>query len=277
MTTLNKILIFAVGTAFTSMCFSGCSHSNQTKASVSKSVVSETEFETSEYNGFIYEKNDNSIILKKYKGNKSVVDIPSEIDDAYVISIDSLCFENTKDENIINTVVIPSSVENISSLAFYNSQYLKEILCDDNLDYASDNGILYTSDMSNLIAYPENKAEDIYVMPDTVTTISNNAFSYCRNLKKISLSSELKAIPDYTFAYNYVVKDITAKGNIKEIGFASFYRCSSLENITLPNTVEKINDNAIVMCEKLKSVNVTGDCYAIKKYTETIGLKYCNN
>lgn len=275
MTTLNKIIIFTVGTAFTSLCFPGCSNYNQSTTN-NQSVV-ETKVENSKYNGFIYEKNDNSITIKKYTGNESVVDIPSEIDDVYVTSIDSLCFENTKYENVINTVIIPSSIETIGSLAFYNSQYLKEIVCDDNFYYTSENGILYTSDISNLIAYPENKADDIYVMPDTVTTISNNAFSYCRNLKKISLSYNLKAIPDYAFAYNSVVKDISSKGNIKEIGFASFYKCSSLEKITLPSTIEKINDNAIVMCEKLKAVNVNGDCSAIKKYAENIGLKYCNN
>ncbi|MEE0930495.1 MAG: leucine-rich repeat protein [Acutalibacteraceae bacterium] len=232
---------------------------------------------TGEYNGFIYEKGEKSITIKQYKGTEKDVVIPEKIENINVTNIDSRCFENTDNEDIINSVTLPSTITDISALAFYNSRFLNRIVCDENTHYISYDGVLYTSDMASLVAYPENKENSEYDMPDSIIHIYNNAFSFCDNLKKVTLSENLDIIPDYTFAYNQSIEVVITKGNIKEIGFAAFCKCSNLESITLTENIEEINDNAIIFCDKLESIQVIGDCPTIEKYAEGIGVTYKSN
>lgn len=230
-----------------------------------------------EYNGFVYEKGEDSITIKQYKGFEKDVIVPATIEDISVTNIDSRCFENTDNEDIVNSITLPSTITDISALAFYNSRFLNKIICNENTHYISYDGVLYTSDMANLVAYPENKESSEYDMPNSIIHIYNNAFSFCDNLKKVTLSENLDIIPDYTFAYNQSIEVVVAKGDIKEIGFAAFCKCSNLESITLTECIEEINDNAIIFCDKLESIQVNGDCSTIEKYAEGIGVTYKSN
>lgn len=276
MINFNKFIVLALGTALTSIVLSACTSSEEIKENTSKdgATVFDLKVETGISNDFSYEKVDNEITLKKYKGNDKIVNIPSEIESAVVTTIDSHCFENISHKDSVNSVIIPSSIENISTLAFYNSNFLDSIECDDNLNYVSENGILYTSDMSNLIAYPENKKESEYILPSTVSVISNNAFSYCKNLKKVTTSPMLKIIPDYTFAYNKEIEEVIIADGVEDIGFASFYKCSNLKSLTLPNTVKNINENAIILCDNLNIIKMNGENENVKNYVENVGIKY---
>lgn len=232
---------------------------------------------TGEYNGFVYEKGEDSITIKQYKGFEKDVIVPAIIEDTNVTNIDSRCFENIDNKDIVNSITLPSTVTDISALAFYNSRFLNKIICNENTHYISYDGVLYTSDMASLVAYPENKENSEYDMPNSIIHIYNNAFSFCDNLKKVTLSENLDIIPDYTFAYNQSIEAVVAKGDIKEIGFAAFCKCSNLESITLTECIEEINDNAIIFCDKLESIQVNGDCSTIERYADSIGVTYKSN
>lgn len=276
MINFHKFIILALGTALTSMVLSACTPSEEIKENTSEdgATVFDLKVETGNFNDFLYEKVDNEITLKKYNGNDKIVNIPSEIENTVVTTIGSHCFENISHKDSVNSVIIPSSIENISTLAFYNSNFLDSIECDDNLNYVSENGILYTSDMSNLIAYPENKKDSEYILPSTVSVISNNAFSYCKHLKRVTTSPMLRIIPDYTFAYNNEIEEIVIKDGVEDIGFASFYKCSNLKSLTLPDTVTNINENAIIFCDNLTIIGTNGESDTIRNYVENIGIKY---
>lgn len=207
-----------------------------------------------EYDGFKYEKTANGVNLVKYVGNERDVIIPQIINEQYVTSIDARCFINSNNENIINSVTVPSSVDEISPLAFYNSKFLQIINCEDNTKFLSDDGVLYTADMQYLIAYPENKPDKKYKIPDAVSKIYNNAFSYCNNLEVLTLSDSLEAIPDYTFANNSSITEVIVPENVKEIGFAAFCQCPNLKKIVLPNNDIEMNDEAIIYCDQIVTV-----------------------
>lgn len=207
-----------------------------------------------EADGFKYEKTDGGINLIKYIGNEKNVVIPETIENQYVTAIKARCFLNEDNEDIINSVTVPSSIHEISPLAFYNSKFLQLINCEDNNRFLSDDGVLYTADMEYLIAYPMNKPDKEYKIPDTVSKIYNNAFSYCNNLESLKLSESIEAIPDYAFAYNSSIKEVVMPENVKEIGFAVFFNCPNLNKVVLPENGVEINDNAIIFCEQLKDV-----------------------
>ena len=67
------------------------------------------------------------------------------------------------------------------------------------------------------------------VIPNSVTTIDDNAFYYCLNLNG----------------------SLTLSNSLKTIGYGAFYWCARLKgNLTLPDSVTTIGDNAFCNCHK---------------------------
>ena len=71
------------------------------------------------------------------------------------------------------------------------------------------------------------------VIPNTVTTISDDAFWKCHNLKTVTFGN-----------------------NVESIGSSAFNECSSLESIELPIKLTKIEGNTFKGCSSLKSVTI---------------------
>lgn len=70
-----------------------------------------------------------------------------------------------------------------------------------NVNYSSENGVLFNKDKSNLLYYPYRKKGNYYTVPDSVTVISASAFASNRYLQGIILDAALKTISDKAF-YN---------------------------------------------------------------------------
>ena len=284
MTRIDKVIAYtlsALAAGSYLIALNACSYEiekkSQGSSSVSLSVIgSDSEKSAKEYTfqDFTYITENNTVTITKYNGTEASVAVPLTIESLPVTSIEARCFENSKNNAAVHTVSVPYTVTNISTLAFYNSRFLEKISCEDNSNYRSKEGVLYTSDMSSLMAYPENKSDTTYSMPDSVNKIFNNAFSFCNNLKEITLSKNIQVIPDYAFAYNSSVENIKICGDVSSIGFASFCKCAKLSSITLPDTVSDINPNAIIFCDNLKTINVNGDCLLLKDYAETLNVTY---
>ncbi|MEE0265233.1 MAG: leucine-rich repeat domain-containing protein, partial [Acutalibacteraceae bacterium] len=235
-----KKLLCTIGAIIAGTSVAACGETNEvhkdepTQGATNISITEE-ENEIFENENYRFEKSDNGINLIEYIGYERDVIIPEFIEDEYVTSIEARCFSNTDNENIINSVTLSSYINDISPLAFYNSKFLQIINCHSNDNYLSENGILYTSDMEYLVAYPENKPDTEYIMPDTIKKIYNNAFSFCDNIETIKLSSSLEAIPDYAFAYNSSMSEIKVSESVKSIGYAAFFHCSGLKRLVLPH------------------------------------------
>lgn len=65
---------------------------------------------------------------------------------------------------------------------------------EDNLNYYSLDGVLFTKNMTELIRYPEGKEGDTYQVPATVTSIGDYAFYGCAGLESIDLPEGVTSI-----------------------------------------------------------------------------------
>lgn len=100
---------------------------------------------------------------------------------------------------IITYVSIPSTVEKISPDAFDGCTNLPQIDVDENnKNYCSVDGVIYSKDMTEIVIYPNGKKGDSYTLPDSVKTM-DSAFMYCDNLKIVKFSSSMTQIDDYMF------------------------------------------------------------------------------
>ena len=161
---------------------------------------------------------------------QGAITIPSQIDGKPVTSIGSCAFHGCSS---LTSITIPNSVTSIG-IAFDWCKKLTQINVDTaNTVYSSVNGVLFSKDKTELIRYPEGKADTSYAIPNGVTSIGYWAFCDCYSLTSIT-------IPD----------------SVTSIGTMAFEDCCSLTSITIPGSVTSIDDNAFYVCRKLNQINV---------------------
>ncbi len=148
------------------------------------------------------------------------------------ITVADNAFENCN----ITSLVLPDSLVNIGYsgcaiedgiqttdfFAFYGCNALTSIeVSTSNLNYTSENGVLFNKSKTKLIRYPENKKDATYIIPNTVKHINYGAFYNCPNLTSIT-------IPD----------------TVTSIGKEAFRNCTNLISITIPDNVTSIKTEA---------------------------------
>ncbi len=120
----------------------------------------------------------------------------------------------------LESVTIPDSVTSIGDKVFKSCKSLISIYVDENnLHYSSQDNILFDKNKSELITFPIKNNIIEYIIPDSVTTIGNEAFEGCDALESVT-------IPD----------------SVTKIGEYAFYDCTSLTSITIENPECEIYD-----------------------------------
>ena len=162
--------------------------------------------------------------------NLTAVSIPS-----YVTKIEEEAFANCAE---LKTVFIPSSIKEISSSAFNNCCSLSSINVDENnLNYVSQNGVLFSKDFSFLIRFPSSREEKSYIIPSSVSSICEYAFNGCSNLTSLSIPK-----------------------NVTSFAKCAFSNCHNLTSISLPETITSIEEEAFTTCYKLIDLAIPGEC-----------------
>ena len=97
------------------------------------------------------------------------------------------------------SIAIPASVSSIGDYAFYYCYSLSAInVAADNSIYCSKNGVLFTKDMTKMVAYPGGKQGD-YKIPNSVTSIEVGTFFECRALTAITIPNTISSIGSSAF------------------------------------------------------------------------------
>ena len=147
-----------------------------------------------------------------------------------------------RDCQYLTRIQIGNSVSNIRSTAFYNCTSLKTIVVDkNNLDYKSTDGNLYTKDGLTLVKYATGKEEISFTIPDTVTSIGDNAFSCCASLTSIEIPGSVTSVGDNAFSYCVSLTSIEIPDSVTRIEDWLFLYCTSLTSIKFDGTMEQWN------------------------------------
>ena len=170
-----------------------------------------------------------------------------------------------------------------------NPEELDYVLSDDKSYYIlagigrSTDNRLYVADSVNGKPVKEIKAEafknnatisSVYI-PDSVTTIGDNAFYYCSSLTTITIGNGLTTMGSYIFQgcpitdatlptsalsllprQNLVNVTLTSGESIRNFAFSG---SSLLQSITIPNSVTTIGSDAFSGCSALEEVSYLGD------------------
>jgi len=99
------------------------------------------------------------------------------------------------------------------------------------------------------------------VISDTVELIGDGAFNECVDLAYVKLPCNLKSISDNAFSNCRKLDDIIIPDSVVEIGIEAFCDCNSLRTLIIPSGVELIKERAFADCIRLSSVVfLSGDC-----------------
>ena len=159
-----------------------------------------------------------------YGASLSGVSIPPS-----VTQIKESCF---RDASGLATINIPASVTNVETWAFAATGLNAINVDEDNADYISINGILFSKDTSTLVECPRGKS-GVITLPQATRIISPCAFFECRSITGVSLPEGLVCIDFWAFMEATRLNNIVIPSSVSCIGVNLFGGCSSLTNITI--------------------------------------------
>ena len=170
----------------------------------------------------------------------------------------------------LEEINIPNSVTNIGGNPFLNCSALKSIIClSKHFVFCDD--VLYSADMTKIIAYIGRA--NSFIIPNSVTSIGDCAFSGCESLKEINIPNSVTSIGDYAFAGCYSLKEINIPNSVTSIGDYAFARCDYLKEINIPNLVTSIGKGAFSLCKYIEEITIPNSVTSIGKST----FYYCHS
>ena len=203
-------------------------------------------------------KYDGEVVHNYYKGSVTIPEKVTYNGITYSVTEIDAAFA---DSYYLTSVTIPASILKIGgyidgSASFSDCNSLISInVSDDNPNFCSIDGVLYSKDKKTLIAYPGAKGNE-YTIPEGTVLIDEFAFNYCRKLTSVTLPQSIEDIGRYAFEWCEKLKDINFPQCITNIGDYAFKGCRSFEIITLPNSVISIGNGAFWWCDNITSLTL---------------------
>ena len=164
----------------------------------------------------------------------------------------------------LTEITIPKNIETIGDGVFIGCENLKNIMVDEeNPNYKSENGILFSKDKSILVSYPAGKEETEYIVPTEVKSIGGYAFSSCINLENIILGENLLEINKGAFNNCKNITSIKIPSGVSNLSASAFSGCTNLTNIELPENMKNIEGGAFSNCTNLQTIELPKKLTAI--------------
>ena len=149
----------------------------------------------------------------------------------------------------LTELILPNSVTSIRESAFSGCSGLEKIAvesgnsCYDSRDNC--NSIIDT-ETNTLIVGCKNS-----VIPNSVTSIGDSAFSGCSGMTELILPNSVRSIGNCAFSLCSGLTELTLPNSLTEIGKYAFRGCRGLTELTLPNSVTSIGNFAFHGCRGL--------------------------
>ena len=185
-------------------------------------------------------------------GNPAVQDAANEqlFDFKFILNNTAVIVTRYRCKGTAADVTIPSCykgkpVTMIDHAAFFNS-VVTSVTIPDSVTSIGDNAFGFCSQLTNIS------------IPNSVTDIGFSAFAHCTSLKSITLPSSLSSISEALFSGCSQLTTIQIPDSVPSIQSCAFYHCRNLETIRIPVSVTLIETDAFAGCPSLMTVTYSG-------------------
>jgi hypothetical protein len=176
-------------------------------------------------------------------------------------SVTNIGYQAFRSCTSLTSVTVPNSVTSIGRQPFELCTSLTNISVDAaNPAYSSLDGVLFNKAQTTLITFPPGRGS--YVMPDSVTSIGNYAFSQCTKLTNVIIGNSVTSIGGSAFSLCSSLTSVTLGNSVANVGENVFLACGSLTSVTFPNSVTSIGRDAFIACTSLTKIHLSGQCAA---------------
>ena len=199
----------------------------------------------------------------------------------------------------LSFVEFPNSLEKIDLYAFYYCQSITsfyitrnvkemgwnpftgclsvtDFMCSgNNAYYKSVNGVLFSKDMTDLVAYPPASTATTYDIPESVTSILLAAFSHSSNLTQVNIPESVTWVGPSAFLWCSGLESLVFPDGITYIGPSGVASCTNLTYLHLPANLDTIHNSTVYGLKSLPELTVPRTVRYIDNYafTESSGLK----
>ena len=180
---------------------------------------------------------DGTAEITKYTGTESEIIIPDTLKGALVTSIGPKAFRRN-----YTTLSIPASIKNIDGTAL--SMFERVFIDPDNQYFTSEDGIVFDKAKKTLLHC--HIPDKVYQVPDGIETIGKCAFAYS-SLEYINLPDSVTTISDKAFTGCQKLKTVSLPATLKTIGDYAFSDCWSMQTIDLPDNLNAIRSRGFSM------------------------------
>ena len=104
------------------------------------------------------------------------------------------------------------------------------------------------------------------IIPNSVTSIGDNAFTWCNGLTSITIPNSVTSIGEGAFRGCSELTSVVIGNSVTSIGNEAFASCYGLTSITIPNSVTSIGDYAFQYCSGLTNVVIGNSVKSIGNY-----------
>lgn len=173
-----------------------------------------------------------------------------------VCSITSLASGIFKNCNSLPSVNLPKSITRFDSSVFQGCSNLMNIFFDSkNENYKSVDGVVYTKDSDELVAYPGGRVSAR--IDGWVKSIGSNAFYNCSKLKSVIFNNDnIEVIPASTFEECNVIERVFFPRSLKHIRSRAFYQCTHLYDFCFPDSLLSVNSFAFFNCSNFIKLTI---------------------
>ena len=188
---------------------SGSSQSQNSEAGY-KVVATDPDLKNDTFGFYIL--NDKEVMLTRYFGSQSQVEIPDTFQNYTVTTIGHSVFDNDG----ITSITVPDTVTDIKDYAFASNKNLTSVK-----------------------------------LPSKLEFLGTNAFFYCTKLETVELPASLKKIDSFAFSASGVkTMTIPESQTLTELPEYMFHQCPNLKEVTIPATITTIPETAFSQCPK---------------------------